>query len=345
MPLEALVDLSEGVIYLFNKLSRVFLSVGSVFSLTSLLCALSIAIVFVVLKRRQKNRPIRITTITRALFPRRITASPSHAADVGYFFLGIFVFGLILGWAVLSYQVLTNALIELLVTTFGKVEPTSSPEIVSRSVITLVLFLAYELAYWLHHYFMHRVPLLWEFHKVHHTASVLTPLTIFRVHPVDTVLHSNVTAIVMAAANAVASYLFGKTTYQYAVTDTNVMLVLFIHAYVHLQHTHLWISFRGILGCIFLSPAHHQVHHSNNPVHFNKNMGSCLAIWDWLFGTLYIPRKEPEQLSFGVEQDEPHTHTITGGLLTPLYRTFLHIKPVFDRGSHARAAQRTRAST
>ena len=50
--------------------------------------------------------------------------------------------------------------------------------------MTVTLFLAYELGYWLNHYVPHRVPFLWEFHKVHHSATVLTPLTNFRVHPV-----------------------------------------------------------------------------------------------------------------------------------------------------------------
>ena len=85
--------------------------------------------------------------------------------------------------------------------------------------------------------------------------------------------------------------MFGDTTYQYALSGTNVILVVFIHVYIHLQHSHMWIAFRGWLGRIFISPAHHQVHHSTNPTHFNKNLGSCLAIWDWLFGTLYVPSR------------------------------------------------------
>ena len=91
-----------------------------------------------------------------------------------------------------------------------------------------------------------------------------------------------------ALTNGVAAYLFGDTAYQYALAGNNIILVVFIHVYVHLQHTHLWISFRGLLGRVFISPAHHQVHHSTNPVHFNKNLGSCLAVWDWLFGTLHV---------------------------------------------------------
>jgi len=155
--------------------------------------------------------------------------------------------------------------------------------------------LAYELGYWFNHWLSHKVRLLGEFHKVHHNAEVLTPLTNFRVHPVCTWVFTNILAVSAAVANGFGNYMFGETAYQ--LSDTNIILVLFIHAYV--QHSHMWIAFRGVLGRIFVSPAHHQVHHSANPKHFNKNFGSCLALWDWMFGTLYAPEKTREPLTFG----------------------------------------------
>jgi sterol desaturase/sphingolipid hydroxylase (fatty acid hydroxylase superfamily) len=164
------------------------------------------------------------------------------------------------------------------------------------------------------------VPLLWEFHKVHHSAEVLTPLTNFRVHPVYTWIFANILALSAAVANGLANYMFGATTYQYALADSNIILVLFIHVYVHLQHSHVWIAFSGWLGRVFVSPAHHQIHHSTNPKHFNRNYGSCLALWDWMFGTLYVPAKEKEKLSFGAEKDEYQAHTISGELIAPFIR-------------------------
>jgi sterol desaturase/sphingolipid hydroxylase (fatty acid hydroxylase superfamily) len=85
----------------------------------------------------------------------------------------------------------------------------------------------------------------------------------------------------------------------------------------HLQHSHLWIAVTGPLGRVVISPAHHQIHHSTNPKHFNKNFGSCLAIWDWIFGTLHIPNRDREHLTFGVDSAKPHHHTVVGGMLTP----------------------------
>ena len=95
-------------------------------------------------------------------------------------------------------------------------------------------------------------------------------------HPVDTIIFSNILALTAAAASGFTNYALGDTSYQYALSGTNVILIVFIHLYVHLQHTELWIRFGGVFGRIFLSPAHHQVHHSDNPAHFNRNLGSCL---------------------------------------------------------------------
>ena len=179
--------------------------------------------------------------------------------------------------------------------TFGPRPPTAVPALVSRAVITVMLFLAYELGYWLNHYLSHRIPFLWEFHKVHHSATVLTPLTNFRVHPVYMCIFLNILGVFIGTANGVGDYIFGQTTHQYVLSENNVILVLFIYLYVHLQHTQLWISFTGWLGHLFMSPAHHQIHHSRDPAHFNKNLGSCLALWDWMFGTLYFPAAEPRE--------------------------------------------------
>ncbi len=198
-----------------------------------------------------------------------------------------------------------------------------------------MLFLAYELGYWFNHWLSHKVPFLWEFHKVHHSAEVLTPLTNFRVHPVYAVIFANILAFSAAVANGFGHYLFGDTTHQFALADTNIILVLFIHAYVHLQHSHMWIAFRGLAGRIFISPAHHQVHHSENPKHFNKNFGSCLALWDWMFGTLYVPAKKREKLTFGVA-GRLDAHSVKGELVAPFFDAAGHLLP--KRGAEVPAA-------
>jgi sterol desaturase/sphingolipid hydroxylase (fatty acid hydroxylase superfamily) len=329
--LDLLSDHSPGVAYFFGQVNKLFFKVGSQFSLTSLFCALLLAAGFIVYCRLRKNRRIRWKTITRALFPKHILESRSNRADFGYFYFNTFINSLAFGWAVLSYQFLSNGIISALVALFGPTHPSALPEIVSRFIITVMLFLAYEVGYWLNHYLSHRIPFMWEFHRVHHSAEVLTPVTSCRVHPVYVMIFANILAISAATTNGVANYLFGDTSYQYALSDTNIILVVFIHTYVHLQHTHLWIPFRGLLGRVFMSPAHHQVHHSTDPKHYNKNLGSCLAVWDWMFGTLYVPAKERETLSFGVGPDHAYPHTIRGELIVPFQRAFNVVRGAFRR--------------
>lgn len=334
------MDFFAGFTFFFGQIGKLLFSLGSHFSLTSLGAALVFATLFFAWQRVKRGRRLRVRTLWRALFPKRIVESKSNQADIGYLFFNVFVFGIVFGWAVLSYQTVSNGIISGLTMLIGPVQPTALPAYVPRIVITLMLFLSYELGYWFNHWLSHKVPMLWEFHKVHHSAQVLTPLTNFRVHPVYAWIFANILAISTAIANGLGNYMFGETAYQYAFSDTNIILVLFIHTYVHLQHSHVWISFRGLLGRVFVSPAHHQVHHSDNPKHFDKNFGSCLALWDWMFGTLYVPQKEREPITFGFA-DRADAHTVKGELLNPFVDAAAHIMP--KRDANIPVAERKRA--
>jgi sterol desaturase/sphingolipid hydroxylase (fatty acid hydroxylase superfamily) len=90
---------------------------------------------------------------------------------------------------------------------------------------------------------------------------------------------------------------------------------------VHLRHTELPIYVSGWMAKLIQTPAHHQVHHSTDPKHFDKNMGYCLSIFDWLFGTLYIPKKD-EKLSYGLGHEDSALETAVGSLFAPFGRAF-----------------------
>lgn len=310
----------SGLLGVVQHVGAILLSFGSLFSLTSLGCALLVGGGFLALQRLKRGRRLRWRALLRALFPRRILRHPSSKTDIGYWLFNAFVYASIVGLVAVSYEFLTNGVLRGLIATFGPVAPSALPEWATRGAITLLLFFAYEFGYWLDHWLKHRVPVLWELHKVHHTAEVLTPLTVARMHPLDSFVFGHILAVTAAIANGVGAYLFGDTTHQYALAGNNLILVAFVHLYVHLQHTHLWIAFRGWAGRIFLSPAHHQIHHSTNPVHFNRNLGSCLSVFDWLFGTLHVPSRTPEKLTFGVEPAYADANTITGEFLSPMAR-------------------------
>jgi sterol desaturase/sphingolipid hydroxylase (fatty acid hydroxylase superfamily) len=300
--------------FLVGKFATLFMALGSSFSLASLFSALCIALAFLLLRRRPDRRQVRYRVMARALFPRWLRRA-SFRADVGFFLFNVLLAAMLLGWAILSSQSVGHFVSRNLTDMFGVLPKTGLNELSSKLIVTVVLFLTYELGYWVDHYLSHRIPVLWDFHKVHHTAEVLSPLTNFRMHPVDSVVFANILAVFLGVASGVLSYLQLGSPIE--VGGTNLILVAFYFVTVHLQHSHVWIATTGLLGRVILSPAHHQIHHSDNPIHFDKNFGSCLSIWDWVFGTLHMPERTRERLNFGVATRERDHHTAIGSLLVP----------------------------
>jgi sterol desaturase/sphingolipid hydroxylase (fatty acid hydroxylase superfamily) len=85
-----------------------------------------------------------------------------------------------------------------------------------------------------------------------------------------------------------------------------------------------------------MSPAHHHIHHSVDPKHFGSNMGGCLAIFDWMFGTLIVPERQRQRLRFGVEDaNAPAPHTLQHGLLAPFWRAGTGLLAAIRRPSAA----------
>jgi sterol desaturase/sphingolipid hydroxylase (fatty acid hydroxylase superfamily) len=318
---------------LLQTAQAVFLSPGSMFSVASLLSALVVAVASLAWARRRRQRPLKMRVLIRALFPRRFLCGASTRADIGLFLLNTLPAGVLLGWALLSAHAISGAIAEVLHRGLGAHPAPAAPRVALQAAATLVLFLAYELAYWFDHYLSHRIPFLWDFHKVHHTAETLSPLTVFRVHPVDSLVFANIAAVIVGVTGGAVSYALGPQATPYLLSGSNVILIGFLFLTVHLQHSHLWISFPGRLGRVLLSPAHHQVHHSTNPAHFNRNFGSCLAVWDWAFGTLHVPSRRRERLVFGAEVNPAAAspHSVTGLLITPFVDAARRLAPARRR--------------
>jgi sterol desaturase/sphingolipid hydroxylase (fatty acid hydroxylase superfamily) len=304
----------------------VFIQPGSLFSLWSLLSAFLIAFAVLAIRQRARGRPLRLRPILKNLFPRRIFRSASTKADIGFFFLNNFAAGALIGWALISFAAVQHGVQGALAGMFGSPHPHTSL-LAAEIAQTLAMFLAYEFAYWLNHYCAHEIPFLWEFHRVHHTAETLTPATVFRVHPIDSLVFYNMAVLIMGTTNATVGYLTGLPGHGFTIGGSNLIALAGIFLLGHLQHSHMWIAFTGIWGRLFLSPAHHQIHHSTDPAHFGKNLGSSLAIFDVLFGTLMLPQQKRQKLVFGVEPGQHSPHTITGGLVTPVVRCAALMRP------------------
>lgn len=294
-------------------------------SLASLIVAGCIAILFLGARRKDIQRPLKLRVLMRALFPRKMVQSRSVRADVWYSIINIFVLGSFFGFVVLTYGFVSHAVADALIGTFGARQPLFS-DFASGCILTVVLFLAFELGYWIDHYLSHNIPFLWEFHKTHHSAEVLTPLTNFRMHPVDAFKFANIIALSQGAAGGIAIFSLGHQAEQFTFANTNALTLVFAYLLVHLQHSHIWIAFTGLWGRLLLSPAHHQLHHSTDPAHFNKNLGSFIGIWDWLFGTLCIPARKRQKLNFGVDPVTESQHTMWEGFVTPFAQAWRTIK-------------------
>lgn len=309
---------------LLSKAQDAFLAVGGPLSLTQLSSAFLIALTSIFLVRRAKGKRIKARAFVKAFFARRLVFSRSSKADYALVILNVFMGGLLFGWAVISHSVISAWAYDALVAGLGARAASGLPVALTTALATIALFLAYEFAYWTDHFLSHKT-FLWEFHKVHHQAETLTPATNFRVHPVDSIVFYNILALCTGVTQGVCGYVFGTVPSTFS--GNNLIFLFFAYTLTHLQHSHVWIAFTGFWGRVILSPAHHQIHHSRNPIHFDRNFGSNLAVFDWLFGTLHVPLKEREPLTFGVEADGCDPHSVTGTLVAPFVRAGARLQP------------------
>ncbi len=234
----------------------------------------------------------------RRFFTRRIWAHPSSQADYAYYIVNSVLYPVIVAPLIVSGAVVGGAVDGALAHLFGPMGAPLVGQVAARVLYTVLFFLAYDGARYVGHCLLHDVPLLWQFHKLHHSAEVLTPFTNFRAHPVELFVMGAVPNLATGVVSGVVWYLAADTIGFYTFLGLHVFLLLF-NTIANLRHFEVWISFGPVLNRWFISPAHHQIHHSRDPRHLGRNRGFELAIWDRMFGTLYVPGEE-EELRLGL---------------------------------------------
>jgi sterol desaturase/sphingolipid hydroxylase (fatty acid hydroxylase superfamily) len=294
----------------------VFMVPTSGFSFLSLFTAATIAGGFL-LSRRSADRAVRARVLIRALFPRRWFKHHSSHADIGMMGFNMFLSGSLFGWAIFSSSVFESVISGFLDANLGTGALIVVPAWLSGIVFTVAIYVAYEFAYFTNHYLSHHWSVLWQFHRVHHTAETLSPATNYRVHPVDSIVFFNMVGISIGVTSAFGHHIFGANTGQLGFGGSNAILLAMLYLLTHLHHSHMWIPFTGRMGKTILSPAHHQIHHSSDSKHFNSNFGNTLALFDWAAGTLRVPTKKREYLTFGASPLPYDPHSVTGILVMP----------------------------
>jgi len=300
--------------------------------------AFAVVVYWVARWRNQVPGPQRILPY---LFPKKVFLHKSARADYVFFVIDRILSFLIVPFFVLLVPVVVSITYQGLVAVLGEPSgPILAPGIATNVILTLAFVLAADLALWWIHYLHHRIPVLWEFHKVHHSAEVMTPVTAYRVHPVEIILNLNLTGLVSGVMVAVSQYLTANAAVIYTIVGVDVVTFAFMLFGFNLRHSHIPMAYPRVLSHIFVSPWMHQVHHSCETRHIDKNMGFIFAIWDWMFGTLYVP-KRGETFALGLDTGEaPKFHSVTAMYLRP----FRNILERFGREEAAKSASAPKSS-
>ncbi len=196
--------------------------------------------------------------------------------DAFYMFFNIFLFSLIGYYAVAN--VFSVAFNDFLYYTFGiknlvAVEIQQWPQWAQL----LLLFVLRDFIQWCTHILLHRVPLLWQFHKVHHSVEEMGFAAHLRYHWMENIVYNTIQYIPLGMIG------FGLDSY--------LLVYLFATAIGHLNHANIYLPL-GPFKYILNNPQMHIWHHAKDlpeDRRYGVNFGLTLSIWDYIFKTAYIP--------------------------------------------------------
>ena len=260
-------------------------------------------------------------------FPRRIYSHRSAWVDYKFFIVNAIAQPLALGPILIGSAVVTGWTLSLLATLLGVQGLGLAGGAWATVMMTVAMLLAMDFGLFVAHYLQHKVPALWEFHKVHHSAEVLTPITVYRMHPVDNLLSGTLVGVFQGIVYGLFEFSFADLPGVFAAFGLNFGLFIFYLAGYNLRHSHIWLPYPRALSHVLVSPAQHQIHHSSAPQHFDKNMGFIFAFWDWAAGTLYVPESK-EELNYGLDGGEHEEFDSVWTLyVRPFRRLFGRLRP------------------
>lgn len=300
--------------------------------------SVAIALVVYLTKSDSAGKPS-LQRVRLFLMPPSIYGHPSAVLDYQFYVVNSFVLAhLRLGtWigAIAGLFYVAAGTRHALVALLGPESATdASPSIVARFVFTLLMVVGIDLGKFAAHYLQHRVPVLWEFHKIHHAAAVLTPITAYRIHPVDFVLEQFLMALLTGAVSGAFSYWSPGGITELTLLNISVIYFLYLLS-ANLRHSHIALPFGRRTSYVLSSPLMHQIHHSAEVRHVDKNFALVFSLWDYLVGTLYIPRSA-EEFRLGLSPN-------TGGRFDSLWA--LYVDPFIAAFERIRSPTRSSVGT
>ena len=197
-------------------------------------------------------------------------------------------------------------------------------------IFTLVMFIIDDFSKFVIHLILHKVPMFWVFHKVHHSAETLNPLTVYRIHPVESVFYAIRSLLVQSVIISIFILLFGDKVDLITIIGTNIILFIFNLTGSNLRHTHINIGYGKFLEKFLISPGQHQIHHSIETAHIDRNFGAVLAIWDYLYGSLHYSETQKKH-HYGLKYfDQISNSNIINLYLLPFQEFFYIIKKQYN---------------
>ncbi|OEE38076.1 sterol desaturase [Vibrio genomosp. F10 str. ZF-129] len=242
------------------------------------------------------------------LFKLKLWFNASSVVDVIWLFINQWLFKLLvlpLMALQVSYALSVN---QWLVQAFGHGNFWKIDQALLMLLFSFSLFLVQDFFKFLVHFSFHKLPFLWRFHAVHHSATNMTPLTLYRIHPVEMCINAARSLIVGASVTGLFLYAFQNSLAVSQIIGVNVFIFAFNLCASNLRHSPVWLGFSK-LEHLFISPAQHQIHHSVQPKHYDKNFGSALAIWDKLFGC-HVLSEGQQVTGFGLDQSLVNRQTV-----------------------------------
>lgn len=155
-------------------------------------------------------------------------------------------------------------------------------------VITLLLL---DFAIYAQHIAMHKFPLLWRLHQVHHTDLEFDATTAVRFHPLEIMLSM--------AYKAVFIVLIGGHP------GAIIVFEIILNGAATFNHSNVNIPEKvdAILRWVIITPDMHRIHHSARPVETDSNYGFSVSFWDRLCKT-YIAQPEQSQVTLTIGLSE-----------------------------------------
>ncbi len=159
-----------------------------------------------------------------------------------------------------------------------------------ETVLSLILL---DLAIYGQHVAAHYVPLLWQFHKVHHSDVEFDVTTALRFHPIE-IFISMLWKIVLV-------FLLGPSVFAV------ILFEMILNGCAMFNHSNLKLPFwmDKIIRLFIATPDMHRIHHSIIPRELNSNYAFSISLWDRLFGTYtWQPERGHTDMKIGLEKHQ-----------------------------------------